>query len=206
MRYTLTNEYVKLKETGGIIQNVSNDANIEISDNTDTQGLVLRPFALVTIEQAVYARKFSGNGTCTLAVLPFTTSASSGSTSGSGDSIGTSDGSSSTGTGYSTGGSSSSGAGAGSSGSSTSAVDYYHDLQRRRHSFPHQPPPPPYYRTFDPDPDGGYFDDRHPPHLPPPPPRPKHGDPNTVVIEIPRSELQRSNGRFYVDLHQRRDV
>lgn len=71
MRYTLTKDFTKIPSTAGLFQNVSGDANIELTNDISQQGILLKPFQTVNIDTAVYARRISGGGTCTLAVLPF---------------------------------------------------------------------------------------------------------------------------------------
>lgn len=70
-KYILTKDFTEIAETYGIFQNLSGDSNIEITDNTQTQGILLKPFQKVTINQKVYARKVSGGGTSQLIILPF---------------------------------------------------------------------------------------------------------------------------------------
>ena len=75
MRYTLTKDFTKIATIEGIFQNLSGDANIELTNDISQQGLVLKPFQTVNINTTVYARRISGGGTCALAVLPFSNSA-----------------------------------------------------------------------------------------------------------------------------------
>lgn len=70
-KYILTKDFVEIAETYGIFQNLSGDANIEITNNTNEQGILLKPFQKLTIYQKVYARKITGSGTAQLIVLPF---------------------------------------------------------------------------------------------------------------------------------------
>ena len=70
-KYILTKDYLEIVETYGIFQNLSGDANIEITNNTNEQGILLKPFQKVTINQKVYAKKLNGGGTAQLVVLPF---------------------------------------------------------------------------------------------------------------------------------------
>lgn len=70
-KYILTKDFVEISETYGILQNLSGDANIEITNNTAEQGILLKPFQKVTINQKVFARKVSGGGSAQLIVLPF---------------------------------------------------------------------------------------------------------------------------------------
>lgn len=70
-KYILTKDYLEISETYGIFQNLSGDANIEITNNSNEQGILLKPLQKVTIRQKVYARKAAGGGTAQLMVLPF---------------------------------------------------------------------------------------------------------------------------------------
>lgn len=72
-KYILTKDFLEIAETYGLFQNLSGDANIEITNNTNEQGILLKPFQKVTIRQKIYARKVTGGGTAQLMVLPFTT-------------------------------------------------------------------------------------------------------------------------------------
>lgn len=71
MRYVLSKDFSLIKTSYGLFQNVSGDANIEITNDTNEQGILLKPFQTVEINTQVYARRISGGGTCALAVLPF---------------------------------------------------------------------------------------------------------------------------------------
>lgn len=71
MRYILTKDFKLIKTESGLYQNVSGDANIEITDDPKVQGILLKPFQTVTISGKIYARRVSGGGNCALAVLPF---------------------------------------------------------------------------------------------------------------------------------------
>ena len=55
----------------GIIQNLSTSANIELCEDTQQKGIILKPFQTVTICRPVYAKKVSGTGNGILAVMPF---------------------------------------------------------------------------------------------------------------------------------------
>ena len=72
-KYILAKDFLEIAETYGIFQNLSGDANIEITDNTNEQGILLKPFQKIMIRQKVYARKATGGGTAQLMVLPFAT-------------------------------------------------------------------------------------------------------------------------------------
>lgn len=70
-KYTLTKNYSAIKETYGILQNISSDSNIEVTNDVNEAGIVLKPFQTVNINQTVFARKIGNTGTCSLVVLPF---------------------------------------------------------------------------------------------------------------------------------------
>ena len=71
-KYILTKDFQEITETYGLFQNSSGDANIEITNNINEQGILLKPFQKVTLNQKVYARKLAGGGgTAQLIVLPF---------------------------------------------------------------------------------------------------------------------------------------
>ena len=71
MRIQLTKEFSKVSTSYGLFQNLSGDANIELTENVQSEGIILRPFQIVTVNREVWARKVSGAGTGVLAVLPF---------------------------------------------------------------------------------------------------------------------------------------
>lgn len=70
-RYILTKEYSTIKESCGVLQNLSGYSNIEITADTNEAGIILKPFQTLTIDGEVYARQSGGSGTCQLVVLPF---------------------------------------------------------------------------------------------------------------------------------------
>lgn len=70
-RYNLTKNYSEIAENYGLFQNVTSNADIEITDDVNNSGIVLKPFQTVTIYQKVFARKIGIAGNCVLAVLPF---------------------------------------------------------------------------------------------------------------------------------------
>ena len=69
MRLTLTNEYQRVPISGGLIQNLSSDASIEISEDTLQGGIILAPSQIVPIQHSVCARAVSGSAI--LAVVSF---------------------------------------------------------------------------------------------------------------------------------------
>lgn len=71
MRIQLTKDFRKVSTSYGLFQNLSGDANIELTENVQSDGIILRPFQIVTVNRTVWARKISGAGTGVLAVLPF---------------------------------------------------------------------------------------------------------------------------------------
>ena len=70
-KYTLTKNFSEITETSGVMQNLSSDANIEVTDNTDDAGIILKPFQTLNFSQKLYARKIGNTGTSNLAVVPF---------------------------------------------------------------------------------------------------------------------------------------
>ena len=70
-RYNLTKNYSEIAENYGLFQNVTGNADIEITDDVNNSGIVLKPFQTVVIHQKVFARKIGIAGNCVLAVLPF---------------------------------------------------------------------------------------------------------------------------------------
>ena len=85
MRITLTKDYRKIATSYGLFQNLSSDSNIELTENVQSEGIILRPFQIVTVNRTVWARKLSGAGTGVLAVLPFADSDDSDETSDNAD-------------------------------------------------------------------------------------------------------------------------
>ena len=78
MRIQLTKDFRKVSTSYGLFQNLSGDANIELTENVQSEGIILRPFQIVTVNRTVWARKISGAGTGVLAVLPFVDSEETG--------------------------------------------------------------------------------------------------------------------------------
>ena len=73
-RYTLTKSYSEIAETYGLFQNITGNADIEVTDDVNQSGIVIKPFQSVVIHQKVFARKIGIAGNSILAVLPFTDS------------------------------------------------------------------------------------------------------------------------------------
>ena len=71
MRVTLTKDFRKISTSYGLFQNLSGDADVELTENAQSEGIILRPFQIVTVNRTVWARRRSGMGTGVLAVLPF---------------------------------------------------------------------------------------------------------------------------------------
>ena len=71
MRIQLTRDFRKIATSYGLFQNLSPDANVELTESVQSEGIILRPFQIVTVNRTVWARKLSGAGTGVLAVLPF---------------------------------------------------------------------------------------------------------------------------------------
>ena len=90
MRIQLTRDFRKITTSYGLFQNLSPDANVELTESVQSEGIVLRPYQIVTVNRTVWARKLSGAGTGVLAVLPFvdsdeTSDTSDGETSDDGE-------------------------------------------------------------------------------------------------------------------------
>lgn len=49
MRYVLTKDFTKIATTEGIFQNLSGDANIELTNDISQQGILLKPFQTVNM-------------------------------------------------------------------------------------------------------------------------------------------------------------
>ena len=47
-RYNLTKNYSEIAENYGLFQNVTGNADIEITDDVNNSGIVLKPFQTVT--------------------------------------------------------------------------------------------------------------------------------------------------------------
>ena len=71
MRIQLTRDFRKIATSYGLFQNLSGDANVELTESVQSEGIILRPYQIVTVNRTVWARKLSGAGTGVLAVLPF---------------------------------------------------------------------------------------------------------------------------------------
>lgn len=76
-KYTLTKNYLELAETYGVLQNQSGDGNVEVTNDKDKPGIILKPFKTLIFNQKIFARKTGNTGTCQLAVLPFKTQSDS---------------------------------------------------------------------------------------------------------------------------------
>lgn len=70
MRLTLTDDYREIGMSNGLIQNLSTAANIELSEDPQQEGVILKPSQIVMISRPIYARKSSGTTKAILAVLP----------------------------------------------------------------------------------------------------------------------------------------
>jgi len=172
MRVTLTREYRKIATTYGLFQNLSGDANIELTEDVQSDGIVLRPFQIVAVNRTVYARKVSGAGTAALAVLPFVDAE---------ETDGTDDESSSD-----------------TADETNSALPSYNPPPPK----PPAPPRPPHHDPYDcfcredfPKPPPPPHGDWHHGHRPPPP----DNDADKYVIKIPRELVDRGQNKFVVD-------
>ena len=71
MRYTLTNNFTQISETG-TLQNVSPANNIEISDTTHVgTGIILGPYDYKSFDTTIYARCAIPNQIAEIRVVPF---------------------------------------------------------------------------------------------------------------------------------------
>lgn len=70
-RYTVTKNYAEIAEKYGVLQNLTGDANIEITNDISQAGIILKPFKTLMFSQKIYARKVGNVGTSVLAVMPY---------------------------------------------------------------------------------------------------------------------------------------
>lgn len=70
-RYTVTKNYAEITEEYGVLQNLTGDANIEITNDISQAGIILKPFKTLMLSQKIYARKVGNVGTSVLAVMPY---------------------------------------------------------------------------------------------------------------------------------------
>ena len=74
MRYNVTNEFTKISETAGTIQNVSNVYPVEVSDKAEAgSGILLFPLNKFSFNEAVlFMRCVDVGGRAEILVTPFT--------------------------------------------------------------------------------------------------------------------------------------
>ena len=72
-KYLVNKNFSAINESCGLIQNLSNDSNVEISDDTSQPGIILKPFQFFYFNQKIFARKIGNSGSASLIVLPFDT-------------------------------------------------------------------------------------------------------------------------------------
>ena len=89
MIYSVANDFVKINETSGTIQNTSSIFSVEISDKAEIDsGLILPPLNKISFsDKTLYARCIDENMRAELRVVPFVVDMGVGSSSG-GSSIG----------------------------------------------------------------------------------------------------------------------
>ena len=169
MRVTLTRDYRKIAVTYGLFQNLSGDANIELTEDVNSDGIVLRPFQIVAVNRTVYARKVSGAGTAALAILPFVDAEETDETDGetSGDTADETD----------------------------SALPAYNPPPKppAPPKHPHHDPYDCFCREDFPKPPPPHEDWQHG-HRPPP-----DNDADKYIIKIPRELVDRGQNKFVVD-------
>ena len=72
-KYTINKNFSAINESCGLIQNLSNDSNVEITDNTSQPGILLKPLQFFSFNQKIFARKIGNSGSAAVVVLPFDT-------------------------------------------------------------------------------------------------------------------------------------
>lgn len=63
MKYTLSDEFIAISETAGIIQNLSTHDSVEITDSASAAndtGLIVYPQNSISYDGQIYARSISG--------------------------------------------------------------------------------------------------------------------------------------------------
>ena len=171
MRIQLTRDFRKIATSYGLFQNLSGDANVEITENVQNEGIILRPYQIVTVNRTVWARKISGAGTGVLAVLPFVDLEETSDEETSDDTDGDT-----------------------SEGKPPLPPPHPHPPLP-----PPPPPPPPHhhppnpydcFEPFPPKPEPKPPSHHHPPH---------HDEADNYVIEIPRALVEHGQTKFVVD-------
>lgn len=178
MRYILTKDFKLIKTDAGLYQNVSGDANIEITDDPKVQGILLKPFQTVTVSGKIYARRVSGGGNCALAVLPFSNFASTETPTETNE--------------------------GGETNSETETAPVAEPVSEPDNSCHcHKPPANP-YDVFD----NNFFNGEYKPHFPPPkPPMPpirQFDEGEDLILRIPKSALDKGQKKFVVELPDRK--
>ena len=91
MRYVVSNDFTKISETAGTIQNVGNVYPVEVSDKAEPDsGILLYPLNKISFsDKTLYIRCTEADGQAEIHVVPFTVdsggSMSSGGFSAAGD-------------------------------------------------------------------------------------------------------------------------
>ena len=84
MRYVVSNEFIKINETAGTIQNVGNIYSVEVSDKAEPDsGILLYPLNKISFtDKTLYIRCVETNGHAEIHVVPFTVDSGGTSTGG----------------------------------------------------------------------------------------------------------------------------
>lgn len=80
MRYVVTDQFTKISETAGTIQNVGNVYPVEISDKAEADsGILLYPLNKISFsDKTLYMRCVEAGGQAEIHVVPFTVDSDSG--------------------------------------------------------------------------------------------------------------------------------
>ena len=84
MRYVVTDQFTKLSETAGTIQNVGNVYPVEVSDKAEPDsGILLYPLNKISFsDKTLYIRCTEAGGQAEIHVVPFTVDSGGGTSSG----------------------------------------------------------------------------------------------------------------------------
>lgn len=84
MIYNVTNEFTKISENAGTIQNVGNVYPVEVSDKAEADsGILLYPLNKISFsDKTLYMRCVEAGGQAEIHVVPFTVDSDSGTSSG----------------------------------------------------------------------------------------------------------------------------
>lgn len=84
MRYVVSNDFTKISETAGTIQNVGNVYSVEVSDKAEPDsGILLYPLNKISFsDKTLYIRCTEADGQAEIHVVPFTVDSGGGTSSG----------------------------------------------------------------------------------------------------------------------------